>query len=194
MNSALEQGLRAYLADKLSATEQTLGEEPAQFTALAFEFEEDGPLTTLHCNIAEDTLPSDKGWVIVGVKDAPHLVGGLHTAQVAFAVSTPAKVSGYTATHHRAVVAAVRACFPDMQSLHAARAAASAPEDIAATQDALDAALADVALLAAKLQASASVTISSTSPWFMQGSKDGVESKSDRWQAFIDLKLAIREG
>lgn len=192
MNSAIEQGLRAYLEEKLEATEQTLGEEPEQITALAFELEEDGPLTTLHCNIAGDSLPADKSWVIVGVKDASHLVGGLYTAQVAFAVGTPSKVDGFTDTHHRALVAAVRACFPDMQSLHAARAAAT-PEDIAATQEALEAGLADVALLAEKLQTSAAVTISATSPWFMQGSKDGVESKSNRWQTFIELKLAVHE-
>jgi hypothetical protein len=189
MNAALEQGLRAYIAEELEADDVVIGEGDEAITVLGAQV--GSAHVSLHCNIAGDTMPRDRSLVIIAVPEAPRIVGTLHTASVMVSVSTPSDVAGITEADHRAIIAAVRALFPDMPSLYNARAQASTPEQVTLTQAALDAGLALVAACAAELVTSAAVTISDTSPWFADSMRDGVLKEQKRWESILALRMAV---
>ncbi|WP_009960135.1 hypothetical protein [Verrucomicrobium spinosum] len=186
MNSAIEQGLRAYLTEKFGAVDTLIGEGVGAVTLLACVIE--GATVSLHCNVGKDVLPDSVPYVIVGIKDVQHRVGELYDGEVLIAVSTPDNVAGVSEVQHRAVVKALRQCWPDMQRLYADRARAVSAEDIAATQAALDAGLANTAAISAALEAAAGV---STAGYFFQGV--GESLGNNRWQAQIRIKLGLRE-
>lgn len=188
MNASIEKALKAYLTAQLTAANVTIGDGTEAITVVAATIS--GKSVSLHTNVAKGVMPLDRSWIVIGVPDCPRVVGRLHQASVMIAICTPAEDSGITEDHHRAIVAAVRACFPDMPSLYNAVAAGEAGADAKLT-----AALAKVAACGTAL-ATEQLTISATSPWFMDGARDGVlrsEGKQPRWEAIIPIQMAVQQ-
>jgi hypothetical protein len=188
MNADLEQGLKAYFVARFVAADVDIGEGEHQVTIKGATVE--GGLVSFHANTDDDTLPPSTSWVVVGVGTVKRIAHGLHTVPVLISVSTPHDVAGFTVEHHRELVKQVRACFPDMPMLYSAVANA-APEDLAAAEAARDAGLACLALLAEKLLERASVSLSTTSAWFMHAGQQSVAE--NRWRHLIEITLAVQE-
>lgn len=188
MNADLEHGLKAYFVGRFTAADVVIGDGEHAVTVKAATVE-DG-LVSFHANTDEDTLPPSTSWVVAGVGTVKRIVHGLHTAPVLLSVSTPQGVEGFTVDHHRELVRLVRACFPDMPTLYSALANAE-EEDEAAAQEAIEAGLECLEDLATALLASANVSLSTTSAWFMNATQQSISG--NRWRAMIELTLAVQE-
>lgn len=108
MNSAVEQGLLAFLAEQLEAESTVVDAGPPEVSCTVAEIS--SVQVSLHANTGIDQLPEALARIVVGA-EVKHEVGALHMADITLLVSTPSKVTGYTDAKHRAIVAAVKALF-----------------------------------------------------------------------------------
>jgi len=106
MNSAVEQGIKDFLAAQLGAASTSFGAGDERLTLIGCTIA--GVKVSIHCNVAQDILPEVNPYIVIGALDLNHLVGALYKPAIRIDVSTPMRVEGITETTHRAICAAVR--------------------------------------------------------------------------------------
>jgi hypothetical protein len=106
MTSNIEEAILAFLVTQLDAEDVTYGLRENAITVMAATI--NGQKVGLYAVTADNAVAENWAAIIIKASDEKTEVGNLKTCNLEISISTPRNSTAYTATSHRAILAAVR--------------------------------------------------------------------------------------